>query len=71
MNTRLIATKPKIRGKIVRAWHINTYIGLIYNGWKAGGLQVRGPLSDDAIPQLIRENCPNAKGITDDGEEEE
>jgi hypothetical protein len=55
MNTRLVATKPKIEGKIVRAlraWHTSAYIGLIYNGWKAGGLQVRGPLSDDAIPQL-------------------
>jgi hypothetical protein len=82
MNTRVIATRPKIEGKIVRAlhaWHTSAYIGLIYNGWKAGGLQVRGPLSDDAIlelsqkriTQLIRENCPDATVIADDGEEEE
>jgi hypothetical protein len=59
MNTRLIATRPKIEGKIVRAlraWHTGAYFGLIYNGWKVGGLQVRGPLSDDAIPQLNSKN---------------
>jgi hypothetical protein len=82
MNTRLIATRPKIEGKIVRAlraWHTSAYIGLIYNRWKADGLQVRGPFSNDAIPQLnskkgtqlIRENCPDATVIADDGEEEE
>jgi hypothetical protein len=52
MNARLIATRPKIEGKIVRAlraWHTNAYIGLIYDGGKVGGLQVRGPLSDDTI----------------------
>jgi hypothetical protein len=35
MNTRLIATRPKIKGKIVRAlraWHTNADIGLIHNG---------------------------------------
>jgi hypothetical protein len=82
MKTRLIGTRPKIKGKIVRAlraWHTSTYIGLIYNGWKAGGLQVRAPLSDDAIPQLksktitklICNNRPDATVIADDGEEEE
>jgi hypothetical protein len=63
MNTRLIATGPKIKGKNVRAlraWHTNAYIGLIYNGWKAGGLQVRGPLSDDAIPQLKSKKSPSS-----------
>jgi hypothetical protein len=59
MNTRLIATRPKIEGKIVhalRAWHTGAYIGLIYNGWKAGGVQVHGPLSDNAIRSAIRKN---------------
>jgi hypothetical protein len=55
MSTMLIVTRPKFEGKIVRAlraWRTSAYIRLIYNGWKAGGLQVRGPLSNDAIPQF-------------------
>jgi hypothetical protein len=55
MNTWLVATRPKIERKIVRAlraWHTSAYTGFIYNGWKAGELQVRGPLSNDAIPEL-------------------
>jgi hypothetical protein len=82
MNTTLIATRPKSKGKIVRAlraWYTSAHIGLIYNGWKAGRLQVRGPPSDDTISQLnskkitqfICENCPDGTVITDDDEEEE
>jgi hypothetical protein len=59
MSTRLIATRRKIKGKIVcalHAWHTSAYIRFIYNGRKAGGLQVRGPLSGDAIPQLNSKN---------------
>jgi hypothetical protein len=59
MNTWLVATRPKIEGKIVRAlraWHTSAYIGLIDNGWKASGLQVRGPLSDNATPQINSKN---------------
>jgi hypothetical protein len=82
MNTKAIATKPKIEGKIVRAlraWHSSAYIQSICNGWKAGGVGVRGLLGDDAIPyikpdritQLVQGNCSDAviPGVTPEQQE--
>jgi hypothetical protein len=64
---RRIPTTPKIEGKLIRslyAWHNSADIQTIYHRWKAGGVQVRGPLSDTATPepntakigQIIRKN---------------
>jgi hypothetical protein len=82
MNTMAIITRPKIEGKITRtlyAWQTSAYIELISNGRKAGGPEVRRPLSDNDIPhvnrdkiaQLVRENFPDAAVTANDCEEEE
>jgi hypothetical protein len=49
----------------LHTWHNIACIETIYHSWKAGGRQIRGPLSERATPQLnatkiaqiIRENC--------------
>jgi hypothetical protein len=69
--TRSPATRPKIEEKVIRvlhAWHNSAHIQTIYNGWKAGGIRVRGALSYLAVPELnavkiariIHENCSDA-----------
>jgi hypothetical protein len=82
MNTRVIITRPNIEesiGRTLVAWHTSASIEFISDGWKAGRLQVCGPLSEDAVPevdprkigQLVHVNYPDAAAIIDDCKEEE
>jgi hypothetical protein len=82
VNTKRIVTKAKIESKIVRslrAWHISAYIEIIWNGWKAAGLQVLGPLADHVLPQinpdkivqLVRRNFSDVAMLRTDREGDE
>jgi hypothetical protein len=69
-NLRSRPTQPKIEGKLIRAlhaWHEATWCACIYQGWMAGGIEVRRPLSPEApavinawkVSKILKANCPD------------